>query len=161
MPFGVRAGDASSVSGGSKLFSSFDNPSEHVGSQIAGGAGWRAFGVSGGMAGHWTGVGGGETLLQALASIDSASAASIGKGSEAVSFMVGLLLRRLAALGFSRCGRGPCCRDGGTLLVLGLAHCLDLRSTDLAFVMDEQPEGDGQDGEGAGVEPVTQWNEGE
>lgn len=76
------------VGGGSSESSSRDNPAEHVGTHIGGIAGCRACGGSGGIAGHTSGVDGGETLLQATVSVESIASIQCRGEVESIGFMV-------------------------------------------------------------------------
>lgn len=68
-------------------------PALHVGEQIGGGAGWRAWAGSAGMAGGSTAGGGeaGETVAQPLTSISSGVSISAGARQGFVGFIGGFL----------------------------------------------------------------------
>ncbi len=98
-------------------------PALHVGKQIAGGAGCRAWGGSGGIAGACTtgGGNGGETVAQPLASISSGNSISAG-AIEGVRGFIGDLLQRGAAALFlgARGGLGVAAGLGQHAQLLGV-----------------------------------------
>lgn len=101
-------------------------PALHVGEQIGGGVGWRAWAGSAGMAGGSTAGGGeaGETLAQPLTSISSGISISAGALQGVVGFIGGFLHLCGAALFF---GAGF-----GLGLAGGLLHRLQLHGVALA-----------------------------
>lgn len=99
--FTRSAGPASGIRYLSKLSTSRLQPSEHVGKQLAGGAGCRAWEGSGGIAGGATTAGGDgcDALAQPSTSSSGASGISTRQGGEFVG-MVGDLLHCRDAAGF-------------------------------------------------------------
>jgi len=126
------------VGSGSSESSSRDNPAEHVGTHSGGIAGWRAWGGSGGIAGHTSGVDGGETVLQAVASATSGKSIQLRRQVENVCFMVGRLLidGDLGFLGGSL---------GHVLSMLPLSSELDSLGSErlLVAVVEVQPDAGG------------------
>lgn len=96
-------------------------PALHVGEQIGGGAGWRAWGGSAGMAGGCTAGGGeaGDTVAQPLTSISGSSSISAGALQGLVGFIGDFL---------HLCGAALFLGAGGLLGALGcVGHGLQLR----------------------------------
>jgi hypothetical protein len=98
-------------------------PALHVGEQIAGGAGCRAWAGSGGMAGAWTtgGGNGGEPVAQPLTSVGSSSGVSTGTIQSFSGVIGGFLQLGAAALFFGpSLGLGPARGVGQRPQLLGV-----------------------------------------
>lgn len=105
-PFAGRPCCVCKISESSNSFRSLVNPALHVGKQIGGGVGWRAWDGRTGMAGGCTTTGGKgrELVAQPLTSIDSRISIGASTRHDLVGFIDGFLHLCGAALFLGACG---------------------------------------------------------